>query len=116
MKKLFILALTAAASASPALAAQPDIVCREQSGFRYEFYFSRFNEIHVFDENGRAIDHIDGIQMKYLTIETHPTIDQYTFQYAEEGNKLAVIEFTGNSKSGHGEMIDNDQKMSCRRR
>ena len=94
---------------------KPDFTCVEESGFTYEFYMSEFSEIQQFDNKGEFISMYDGINFDYLSIETHPTIDQYTIRYADNGNEIALIEFPSNSNTGTGEMIDHDQTMVCER-
>ncbi len=99
--------------ASRAFAATPDFVCLEQSGFRYEFFFSKFTEIHIFDEKGQALDHLDGLKVERKFKKSNPVKEQFAFVYADGGNKVAVIEFEAGKTKGRGEMIDNDQKMTC---
>ena len=109
---LFAVLTTTIAFSQPV---KPDFTCIEESGFTYEFYMSKFNEIQQFDENREFISMYDGINFDYLSIETYPSIDQYTVRYADGGNEIAIIEFPSNSKTGKGEMIDHDQTMVCER-
>ncbi|MDZ4663169.1 MAG: hypothetical protein SGJ18_16280 [Pseudomonadota bacterium] len=111
---LFLLYLALPATVLAESRVKPDFVCIEESGFTYNFYFSSFTEIHIFDEKGKAVDQIDSIQMHYRSIETSPTVDQYSF-VDEDGHQVAQIEFKQGAKKGSGEMTDNDQAMKCSR-
>ena len=94
---------------------KPAFTCVEESGFTYEFYMGDYHEIHQYDEKGEFIDMYDGFDTAFKSIETFPSIDQYTFYYADGGNEIAIVEFTSGSNTGSGEMIDHDQKMECKK-
>jgi|GEM_PF-4648989 len=115
MKTVLILAaLLATATTSNAFAvAKPDIVCIEESGFEYKFYH-RFGEIHIKDDKGQELDHLDGLSVRHLVLESNPPQDQYSY-VDEDGHTLAVITFRAGAKTGQGEMVDNDQTMNCNR-
>jgi len=115
MKNLFTASLILLASQiSFAGKAKPDVVCIEKSTkWKYEFYFTQYNEIHIFDQSGKEMSPIDGFHVETKVLESVPSILQYSV--IQEGNMIAQIEFRGNSKAGTGEMIDNDSLMSCRR-
>jgi hypothetical protein len=94
---------------------QPDFKCVEQqSGFQFHFYL-KTGLIQIFDENGKMDSEMQGVSVKYRSIETMPTIDSYTFTNSRN-ESIAWIEFTENKSWGMGEMIDNDQKMNCVRK
>ena len=115
MNKLLISVVTIliGASAFANSQIQPDFICQEQSGFTYEFYTSTFNEIHVYDETGKFLDHIDGIKTIYHYLETFPAQERYTVKYADGDVEIAMVQFTELESTGHGYMTDNDQTMIC---
>ncbi len=97
--------------------AKPKFVCVEQSGFKYEFYFKSLDapaEIHIFDEKGMSVDHLDVLHVKYESFETSPVTQQYTF-VNKVGHEIAQVRFKKGSETGSGAMTDNDQSMKCSR-
>ena len=112
MKKNIVFLITLLASLNLFAAEKPDFTCVEESGFMYQFYLTNYNEIHVFDEQGNELDHMDGLYSEVKFYETLPSRTVYKVFY-DDGGQIAEVTFLGNENVGQGEMIDNDQKMTC---
>lgn len=112
MKSLFLLSALSLASVSSAFAgAQPDFTCVAKNGYTYKF-FQSYGEIHVTDRQGREVESLDSMSVRYVTLESFPPQDQYSFIH-EEGDTVAVLTFFSNEKQGRGKMIGNGQAMTC---
>lgn len=112
MKSLLFVLITL--FASHVFAEQPVFTCLERTGFKYNFYLGAEPRIEKFDDNNQDFGIMTGFVMEYLSIETSPSIDSFSFKYPD-GNEVAFIEFRADQRTGHGEMIDNDNTMICER-
>lgn len=117
MKKIFILLIAFICVTSTVYAEQKaDFSCIEVSGFRYEFYlFIEAPKIHVYDEKNNEVNKIDNITFSFKPFDSSPPKTEYNIQQVESGNLIAWFEFVEGENEGHGEMVENDQKMKCSR-
>lgn len=98
-----------------AFAQEPNFKCVEQTGFKYNFFIGNPSKIEMLDEKNQLISVMTDLELEFMSIETLPSIDSYTFKYNDGGNEIAHIEFVSAATLGNGEMIDNDNTMVCER-
>ena len=107
--------ISGTASAFTPPSTPPDFTCVEESGFTYEFYMTDFQEVHIFDETGEDLGHIDEIYYEVKFLEVKPGKTKYIVRYDDGDNEYAVFTFTDGEDTGSGEITDNDQTMVCQR-
>ena len=112
--KLFAL-LAAVFCVAQANAAQPDFICQDENGMKYEFYMSSYSEIQIYDQNGNFDNMIDGIYFQTLSLESFPPVDQHSVYDGETDELLGSVSFRGNNAKGAGNLEGYSNQLTCTR-
>ncbi|MCB9095069.1 MAG: hypothetical protein H6621_08385 [Halobacteriovoraceae bacterium] len=100
-----ILFLTLISTFSFAKANEPEFTCMvTQTGYNYHFYLSEEKKVEVYTPSGNFVTKFDGIDVRYMSIESIPSYDQYTIYFTDDNTTLATIEFQEEDTVGDGKM------------